>query len=95
MVGKLNEAKLGNFPEVDVFVLIASPQDSLMDSKEYPRPLITLFELDLALNSDREWTGDFNPDFEEVLDTSTIPSEEIHYFPCYCQCLNVPIKFFH
>jgi diphthamide biosynthesis protein 2 len=32
-VGKLNVAKLANFPEIDIFVLVACPENSLIDSK--------------------------------------------------------------
>jgi diphthamide biosynthesis protein 2 len=32
-VGKLNVAKLANFPEIDVFVLVACPENSLIDGK--------------------------------------------------------------
>jgi len=33
VMGKLNVAKMANFAEVDVFVLVASPENSLLDSK--------------------------------------------------------------
>ncbi|KAJ3087794.1 Diphthamide biosynthesis protein 2 [Quaeritorhiza haematococci] len=54
-VGKPNPAKLGNFLEVDVFVLVACPESTLHiqaheQSKEYLRPIVTPFELQLALN---------------------------------------------
>ena len=32
-VGKLNVAKLANFPEIDLFVLVACPENSLIDGK--------------------------------------------------------------
>lgn len=32
-MGKLNVAKLANFPEIDVFVMVACPENSLLDSK--------------------------------------------------------------
>ena len=32
-MGKLNPAKLANFMEIDVYVLIAAPEESLVDSK--------------------------------------------------------------
>ena len=58
---------MANFPEIDVFVLVACPENSLFDSKEYLRPIITPFELDVALNSDREWTGDYLANFSNLL----------------------------
>ena len=32
-VGKINVAKLANFMEIDIFVLIACPENTLLDSK--------------------------------------------------------------
>nr|KAG5714090.1 hypothetical protein BaRGS_020418 [Batillaria attramentaria] len=67
VVGKLNPAKLGNFMEVDVFVLVACPQNSLLDSREFYRPIVTPFEMDVACNQAREWTGDYVTDFLQLL----------------------------
>jgi len=33
VMGKLNVAKMANFMEIDVFVLVASPENTLIDSK--------------------------------------------------------------
>ena len=33
VMGKLNVAKMANFMEVDVFVLVASPENSLIDTR--------------------------------------------------------------
>ncbi len=49
VVGKLNAPKLANFQEIELFVLLACAEHSLVDSKEFFRPLITPFELHLAL----------------------------------------------
>ncbi|TPX30405.1 hypothetical protein SmJEL517_g06018 [Synchytrium microbalum] len=56
-VGKPNPAKLGNFMEIECFVLVACPENSLIDSKEFLRPIVTPFELELALTSSEEWVG--------------------------------------
>ena len=66
-VGKLNPAKLANFPEIDVYTLIACPENSLLDCKDFYRPVITPFELEIALNSARQWTGDYTTDFRQLL----------------------------
>jgi diphthamide biosynthesis protein 2 len=66
-VGKLNPAKLANFPEIDVYTLIACPENSLLDSRDFYRPVITPFELEVALNSNRQWTGDYTTDFRQLL----------------------------
>ena len=59
LVGKPNVAKLANFPEIDMFVLVACPEScisgSIFDSTEFFKPVISPYELDLALNKNREW----------------------------------------
>jgi diphthamide biosynthesis protein 2 len=49
VVGKLNVPKLANFQEIDIFVIVACPENSLVDSKEFFKPIITPFELEIAL----------------------------------------------
>lgn len=49
VVGKLNVPKLANFSEIELFVLIAGPENSLVDSKDYLQPIVTPFELEIAL----------------------------------------------
>ncbi|KAJ3151843.1 Diphthamide biosynthesis protein 2 [Irineochytrium annulatum] len=62
-VGKPNPAKLGNFLEIDAFVLVACPENSLLDSRDFLRPIVTPFELELALSPDtRDWGGDYITD---------------------------------
>lgn len=67
VVGKLNVAKLANFLEVDVFVLVACQQNTLMDSKEFLKPVVTPFEMEVACNQARQWTGDYITDFAQLL----------------------------
>lgn len=43
-VGKLNPSKLGNFAEVECWVLVACPENSLIDSKVNFRNKISIFE---------------------------------------------------
>jgi diphthamide biosynthesis protein 2 len=62
LVGKINPAKLANFAEVDVFVLVACKENSLVDSKEFFKPIITPFELEMALSSVQEWGSTYNLD---------------------------------
>ncbi|NXE45301.1 DPH2 synthase, partial [Casuarius casuarius] len=66
-VGKPNPAKLANFLEVDIFVLVACTQNSLLDSSDYYRPIVTPYELELACNPAREWTGNYLTDFRDLL----------------------------
>ncbi|CAH3168330.1 unnamed protein product [Pocillopora meandrina] len=67
VMGKLNVAKMANFMEVDVFVLVACPENTLIDSQEFYKPIVTPFEMELACLRTREWTGDYITDFRELL----------------------------
>ena len=67
VMGKLNVAKMANFMEVDVFVLVACPENSLLDTTEFYKPVVTPFEMELACNQAREWTGDYVTDFRQIL----------------------------
>ncbi|PWN34403.1 diphthamide biosynthesis protein [Meira miltonrushii] len=74
-VGKLNPAKLANFQEIDVFVLVACPENSLVDSaaglqgahdsRDFYKPIVTPFEVLTAFKG-REWTGEYILDLEQV-----------------------------
>lgn len=69
VVGKINAAKIANFSEIGGWVVIGCWESSLVESKEFYRPLITPFELGLALQDDGErvWTGEWEADFEGTL----------------------------
>ncbi|RCH78273.1 Diphthamide biosynthesis protein 2, partial [Rhizopus stolonifer] len=67
VMGKLNVAKMANFMEVDCYVLVSCPENSLIDSKEFYRPIVTPFELEIALIRDMEWTGNYITDFSKLL----------------------------
>ena len=47
-VGKLNVPKMANFLEIDIYVLVACPENSLVDSYKFYKPVITPFEMELA-----------------------------------------------
>lgn len=66
LMGKPNPAKLANFPEVEIFVMVADPQGMILDSKEYYAPIITPYEAHLAFSRDAEWTGDYSLDFSSL-----------------------------
>lgn len=67
LMGKPNPAKLANFPEVDVFVLVADPEGLILDSREYYAPLITSYEAHVAFSPGAEWTGTYRLDFDCLL----------------------------
>lgn len=66
-MGKLNVPKLANFLEIDVFVLIACPENSLLDSSEFYKPVVTPFEMEVACNKNREWSEEYVTDFHHLL----------------------------
>ncbi|PLB45446.1 putative diphthamide biosynthesis protein Dph2 [Aspergillus steynii IBT 23096] len=70
VVGKLNAAKVANFSEIGGWVVIGCWESSLVDSKDFWKPVITPFELELTLKGDAErvWTGAWQSDFQSVLD---------------------------
>lgn len=73
VVGKINVPKLANFAEIDVFVIVACPENTMIDCKEFYKPIVTPYELNLALNNDREWTGEYRLDFQDILPTLLEP----------------------
>jgi diphthamide biosynthesis protein 2 len=70
VVGKLNPAKVANFSEIGGWVVIGCWESSLVDSKDFWKPVITPFELELALRGDMErvWTGEWRSDYQTILD---------------------------
>jgi len=80
VIGKVNAAKVANFSEIGGWVVIGCWESSLIESSEFYRPLITPFELQLALQADSErvWTGKWTSDFEAVLATTAdMPTTEV------------------
>jgi len=81
VVGKLNAAKVANFSEIGGWIVIGCWESSLVDSKDFYKPIITPFELDLALlpDEDRLWTGNWRSDFESTLEAAqkaTLPGKD-------------------
>ena len=79
VVGKVNTAKVSNFSEIDAWVVIGCWESSLITSKDFYKPMITPYELELALQTDEErtWTGAWTGDYQSVLNAarSTPPKE--------------------
>ena len=80
LVGKPNAPKLANFPEIDVFVVIACPLNSVAlavgnisegrdrTGSDFLKPIITPFELEVALNSEQKWIGsNFKACYQTIL----------------------------
>jgi diphthamide biosynthesis protein 2 len=67
-VGKINPAKLANFAEIDCFVLVACREHSLLSNeREYPAPVITPLELDVALENLAWGAEAYSLDCQDVL----------------------------
>ena len=48
-------------------MLLGSAEHSLLDSKDFYRPVVTPYELHLALTDGAEWTGDYILDYARML----------------------------
>lgn len=73
LIGKLNCPKLNNFLEIDMYVMVACNENSLIDikvSKEFNKPIITIYELEIAFNCSRLWGQEFVCDYRLLLEGS-------------------------
>jgi len=66
---------LNNFLEIDMYVLVACPENSLINSKELNKPIITIYELEIAFNCARLWGQEF------ICDYKTLLIGDKHYVP--------------
>ncbi|GBP44583.1 2-(3-amino-3-carboxypropyl)histidine synthase subunit 2 [Eumeta japonica] len=67
-VGKPNVAKLANFPEIDIYVMIACPENDLYSSRDFYKPIVYPYELEVAFNKNRDEFIDIHvTDFDELL----------------------------
>ena len=69
VVGKLNPPKLANFAEVGGWVVIGCWESSLVDARDFYAPVVTPFELRVALMRDdsRIWGAEWIADFRALL----------------------------
>lgn len=74
-VGKVNPAKLGNFLEIDCFVFIGCPENNIYTSRDFHKPLLSVFEVELALNP--AWHEQF-PDFYCLDFKEILPAGKYH-----------------
>lgn len=52
---------------MDAFVVIACPESEIFDSRDFLKPLLLPFEVDLAFNSSREFSQNYCMDFSQIL----------------------------
>ncbi|KAL9046658.1 MAG: hypothetical protein Q9214_000556 [Letrouitia sp. 1 TL-2023] len=89
VVGKVNAAKVANFSEIGAWVVVGCWESSLIDGKEFWKPMLTPFELEFSLQKDNErvWTGEWRGDFQNLLDQSqkysSIVEEEARRKPIF------------
>lgn len=65
-IGKINDAKLSNFsPDIDVFISLTCPFGIIMDTSNYHKPIVSIFEAEIALNRNKanffdfQWTSEY------------------------------------
>ncbi|AET40870.1 2-(3-amino-3-carboxypropyl)histidine synthase Ecym_7013 [Eremothecium cymbalariae DBVPG len=83
VVGKPNVAKLANFEAIDIWCILGCGQGGIIvdQANEFYRPIITPYELMLALQPEITWTGQWVVDFKNVLNqidaaSNTVPMDE-------------------
>ncbi|KAF2423392.1 diphthamide biosynthesis protein [Tothia fuscella] len=78
VVGKVNAAKVGNFAEVGGWVVVGCWESSLVEGRDFYRPVVTPYELGVALMGDGErvWGGRWRSDFEGLLEKAENRSPE-------------------
>jgi diphthamide biosynthesis protein 2 len=81
-MGKLNPAKMANFQEIDLFVLVSCGEHAILmeSSRAFYKPIATPYELLLALAARPQdtvlWTGRWATDFEQVMEMPEQNAEE-------------------
>ncbi|CAH6721754.1 2-(3-amino-3-carboxypropyl)histidine synthase subunit 2 [[Candida] jaroonii] len=70
VVGKPNVAKLANFEAIDTWCILGCDQQGIIIDQynEYYKPIITPFELLLALNEELSWSGKWETDFKKLVE---------------------------
>ncbi|GMM36537.1 2-(3-amino-3-carboxypropyl)histidine synthase [Saccharomycopsis crataegensis] len=69
VVGKPNVAKLANFDAIDVWCILGCGQGGIIidETSEYFKPIITPYELHLALSPEVSWTGKWVTGFKDII----------------------------
>lgn len=69
VVGKPNVAKLANYESIDVWCVVGCDHQGIIldEYNEYFKPIVTPYELLLALKDEMTWTGKWVTDYRSVL----------------------------
>ncbi|ODV69133.1 diphthamide biosynthesis protein [Hyphopichia burtonii NRRL Y-1933] len=80
VVGKPNVAKLANFENVDIWCILGCDHQGIIidQNNEYFKPIVTPYELMLALNYELSWTGKWVTDFRNILQEMNEEEETEH-----------------
>ncbi len=65
-MGRINENKLANFPEIDVFCLIANDDVAIIPARTFHVPVITPWELEIGLGA-RDWDSTYRVDLGSII----------------------------
>ncbi|RZC34690.1 diphthamide biosynthesis protein 2 [Asbolus verrucosus] len=65
-VGKPTVAKLANFPEIDIYVMVTCALNDIYDNRDYYKPIVTMYDVEMALNPSSEGLG-FTYDYNDFL----------------------------
>ena len=84
IMGKLNESKLCNFPEIDLFCLITNEDVAVIKPKTFPVPVITPWELEIGLEA-RELQGFYDQDVTSLLQGDEGLSYDDSLAPAICK----------
>ncbi|KAK4689482.1 diphthamide biosynthesis protein 2, partial [Tremellales sp. Uapishka_1] len=82
-VGRLNPSKLANLAEIECFVLIGCNEGGVVDSKDFFRPIITPWELTLALQGSKhvwdptKWTLDLSAVLADAKERGLVEKEKV------------------
>jgi diphthamide biosynthesis protein 2 len=58
VMGRLNEAKLCNFPEIDLYCFISNEDEAMIKPKTFHVPVLTPYELELGLGA-HDWSAKY------------------------------------
>lgn len=78
VVGKPNVAKLANFEQIDVWCILGCDNQGIIvdEHGDYFKPIITPYELLLALSDDLTWTGEWKTNFANLLEEKEVIERE-------------------
>lgn len=78
VVGKPNVAKLANFEPIDIWCILGCGQGGIVldQHNEFYKPIVTPYELLLALSPELTWTGSWITDFKKILDEIQLDEDE-------------------